>query len=156
MANPLKPLVYACSGCSNVAQLANDVAVTLDRDGVAEMSCIAGVGGHVRPLVKLAKSGRTIIALDGCPLNCVKACLAQHNVTADHHFELTSLMGIRKQPGESCSMADNYRTLKRIYQQLCPINVRFIDEPSVAERSDTHAQRSAQIIELYPNVSRSG
>lgn len=39
------PLVYACSGCSNVAQLANTIAVRLDRAGLAEMSCIAGVGG---------------------------------------------------------------------------------------------------------------
>ena len=27
-----KPLVYACSGCSNVAQLTNDLAVVLDRE----------------------------------------------------------------------------------------------------------------------------
>ncbi len=34
------PLVYSCSGCSNVAQLANDIAVKLNSDGIAEMSCI--------------------------------------------------------------------------------------------------------------------
>ena len=54
------PLVYACSGCSNVAQLANTLAVRLDRSGVAEMSCIAGVGGHVAALVNKARSGRRI------------------------------------------------------------------------------------------------
>ena len=31
-----RPLVYACSGCSSAAQLANHVAVRLDRSGVAE------------------------------------------------------------------------------------------------------------------------
>ena len=30
------PLVYSCSGCSNVAQLANTLAVRLDRAGLAE------------------------------------------------------------------------------------------------------------------------
>ncbi|TAK94969.1 MAG: zinc-binding protein, partial [Aquabacterium sp.] len=40
-------LVYACSGCSSAAQLANHLAVRLDREGIAEMSCIAGVGGRV-------------------------------------------------------------------------------------------------------------
>ena len=30
-----KPLVYSCSGCSNVAQLCNHLAVRLDRSGVA-------------------------------------------------------------------------------------------------------------------------
>ena len=61
-------LVYACSGCSSAAQLANHVAVQLDRQGVAEMSCIAGVGGDVPSLVKTATSGRAIVALDGCAL----------------------------------------------------------------------------------------
>ena len=42
-----RPLIYSCSGCSSAAQLANHVAVRLDRAGVAEMSCIAGVGGDV-------------------------------------------------------------------------------------------------------------
>jgi uncharacterized metal-binding protein len=37
-------LVYSCSGCSNAAQLANHLAVRLDRTGVAEMS----VGGSNR------------------------------------------------------------------------------------------------------------
>ncbi len=35
------PLVYSCSGCFSAAQLANDVAIALDRHGMAEMSCIA-------------------------------------------------------------------------------------------------------------------
>ncbi|MBK6295857.1 MAG: putative zinc-binding protein [Rhodoferax sp.] len=65
-------LVYACSGCSSAAQLANHVAVQLDRQGVAEMSCIAGVGGDVPSLVRTATSGRAIVALDGCALACVK------------------------------------------------------------------------------------
>ena len=41
------PIVYSCSGCSSAAQLANHVALRLDRCGAAEMSCIAGVGGDV-------------------------------------------------------------------------------------------------------------
>lgn len=51
------PLIYSCSGCSNIAQLANDVAVKMDREGFAEMSCIAGVGGNVKPLVKKLNLG---------------------------------------------------------------------------------------------------
>ena len=42
------PLIYSCSGCSNIAQLANSVAIELDREVKAEMSCIAGVGGGVK------------------------------------------------------------------------------------------------------------
>ena len=88
-------LVYACSGCSSAAQLANHVAVQLDRQGVAEMSCIAGVGGDVPSLVKTATSGRAIVALDGCALACVKNCLARHGVTADRYYQLQQ-RGIKK------------------------------------------------------------
>ncbi|UTW49326.1 putative zinc-binding protein [Bacterioplanoides sp. SCSIO 12839] len=90
-----KPLVYSCSGCSNIAQLANQLAIDLDREQLAEMSCIAGIGGGVEPLVKKARSGRRIIALDGCQLHCVKNCLKQRCLQADLHYTLSEF-GIRK------------------------------------------------------------
>ncbi|UZE97781.1 putative zinc-binding protein [Alkalimarinus alittae] len=89
------PLVYSCSGCSNIAQLANQIAIELDREQIAEMSCIAGVGGGVKPLVKKAQSGRKIISLDGCALHCVKHCLAQHAIESTHHYTLTDY-GVKK------------------------------------------------------------
>lgn len=82
------PLVYACSGCSSAAQTANYVALKLDRDGEAEMSCISGVGGNVPHLVNIARSGRPILALDGCPLACTLHCLAQRGIVPDYHLQL--------------------------------------------------------------------
>ncbi len=75
--------------------MANNVAIALDRGGHAQMSCIAGVGGDVPSLVKLAKSGRPIAAIDGCPLHCVRNCLARHGVTPTYHLTLTE-MGVKK------------------------------------------------------------
>ena len=95
MARQQKPVVYSCSGCSSAAQLANHVAVRLDRSGAAEMSCIAGVGGDGPSLVKLAKAGRPIIALDGCQLACARHCLERHGITPDQHQEL-QIYGVRK------------------------------------------------------------
>ena len=83
------PLVYSCSGCSSAAQMANDLAVSLDRAAVAEMSCIAGVGGDVAPLVETATSGRPILAIDGCPLQCARQCLENHDVEPDLHYDLS-------------------------------------------------------------------
>lgn len=83
------PLVYSCSGCSSVAQLANDTALELNSDKIAQMSCIAGVGGNVKPLVKLAQSGRPVIAIDGCDLKCVYHSLDAVGVTPDFHYILT-------------------------------------------------------------------
>lgn len=95
MGTPATPLVYSCSGCSSAAQMANQLAIRLDRAGLAEMSCIAGVGGGVAGLVRTARSGRRILALDGCVLACVKACLAQAGVEADRHLVLSDY-GVRK------------------------------------------------------------
>ncbi len=99
------PLVYSCSGCSNIAQLANQIAIELDRDRIAEMSCIAGVGGGVKSLVKIAKSGREIISFDGCPLHCVKSCLSKHDIESTYHYTLTEY-GIKKEYHMSFSPSD--------------------------------------------------
>lgn len=111
------PLVYSCSGCSSAAQLANHIAVRLDRDAAAEMSCIAGVGGDVESLVKTATAGRPIIALDGCPLQCVKNCLKRHGVAPDKHYVLSD-MGIRKRYHTDFDPDDASRILTQIKEEI--------------------------------------
>lgn len=120
-----KPLVYACSGCSNVAQLANDLAVVLDREGSAQMSCIAGVGGKVKQLVKVAQSGRPILAVDGCPLNCVKQTLATVNVVPTWHIELTTL-GYKKRDHENCDLSDAYKLLQMVHSDILPQAAKLV------------------------------
>ncbi|WP_417531768.1 putative zinc-binding protein [Marinobacter lipolyticus] len=95
-----RPLIYACSGCSDVAQLANNAAVRLDHAGEFEMSCISGVGGKVPALVKTARSGRTIMVIDGCPLHCARECLANVGVVPDDHVRLYDF-GFKKHYGQS-------------------------------------------------------
>jgi uncharacterized metal-binding protein len=116
-ASTIKPLVYSCSGCSSAAQMANHLAIKLDRSGKAEMSCIAGVGGNVKALVKTAKSGRTIIAIDGCPLACVKACLSNHHITPDKHFELSGY-AVKKQKGIDFDLDEANGILEQIQSQI--------------------------------------
>lgn len=108
-----KPLVYSCSGCSSAAQMANYIAVQLDRMEVAEMSCIAGIGGNVKNLVRTATSGRKIIVIDGCPLACSKACLSNHSVKPDINIDLSS-MGVSKKLHEDFDMDNANQILKRI------------------------------------------
>lgn len=83
------PIVYSCSGCSNVAQLANDIAVKMHREKLAEMSCIAGVGGGVKSLINKAKAGRPILVIDGCHLQCAKECLSGIDIKPAKHIILT-------------------------------------------------------------------
>ncbi|MBC3868915.1 putative zinc-binding protein [Undibacterium oligocarboniphilum] len=116
------PLVYACSGCSSVAQLANDVAVRLDREGQAQMSCISGVGGGVKPLVRLAQSGRPILALDGCALACVKACLQQAGVEPDRHLILNQ-EGARKRFHADASTEEMQLAWQAVQHQLAGMQI---------------------------------
>ena len=114
------PLIYSCSGCSNIAQLANSVAIELDRERKAERSCIAGVGGGVKTLVKKARSGRTIVALDGCPLHCVKSCLARQGVVADLHYTPTD-QGFRKTRHADCDRDDVERVKAKVLADMEPV-----------------------------------
>ena len=112
-----KPIVYSCSGCSSAAQMANYIALQLDRNEIAEMSCIAGVGGNVKKLVRTAKSGRKIIAIDGCPLACSKACLNNHGIVPDKHFELTRF-GVSKKQHQDFDMDEAARVLQEIESKM--------------------------------------
>ena len=107
------PLVYSCSGCSSAAQLANQVALQMDRLGIAEMSCIAGVGGDVPHLLKPAHSGRPIIALDGCPLACVRSCLARHGINPARHYQLQQY-GVKKRYHQDFDPQQAKKVLERI------------------------------------------
>ena len=112
-----KPIVYSCSGCSSAAQLANAVALKLDRADIAEMSCIAGVGGDVPSLLRTAKSGRPIVALDGCALACVKGSLARHDLVPALHFDLAE-QGVRKRPHVDYDPVQAQRVFRAVAQQI--------------------------------------
>jgi uncharacterized metal-binding protein len=86
---------------------------------VAEMSCIAGVGGDVKPLVRTAKSGRPIIALDGCPLHCAAQILNRHGLKADKHYDL-SKMGVKKKHHEDFDPQEAAQALRRIQDDIMP------------------------------------
>lgn len=123
------PLVYSCSGCSSAAQLANHVALQLDRRGVAEMSCIAGVGGDVPQLMKTALSGRPIIVLDGCPLVCARSCLARHGIEPARHYQLQQY-GVKRKPHEDFDRVQAADVLARVTDDL-------IDSPLVRPAEST-------------------
>jgi uncharacterized metal-binding protein len=96
-AEPKKPttVVYACSGCSDAGEIADRVARQLTRDGAAQMSCLAGIGGRVKSLVSMAEKAEHILVVDGCPLNCAAHTLKLAGFQKFDHLELHKI-GIRK------------------------------------------------------------
>jgi uncharacterized metal-binding protein len=83
------PIVYACSGPCSTGQMANYIALCLHRARVAKMSSTAGVGGAQPAMVAAAKSGRTVVAIDGCERHCTRRCLARQGIAIHKHYAIT-------------------------------------------------------------------
>ena len=88
-------IVYACSGCSDAGELADRVARQLHREGVAEMSCLAVIGGRVKSLLTKAETAERVLVIDGCPLTCARRTLELAGFNDFEHLGLHQL-GLRK------------------------------------------------------------
>lgn len=134
-------LVYSCSGCSSAAQLANHLAVRLDRQGDAEMSCIAGLGGQVKSLIRTARkavaAGRPILAIDGCALACVRSTLTLHGITPSQHLQLGEL-GVRKLAHADFDAATAHDLLQDWTQRVRAMNRAEGGVHSIPSVSDPH------------------
>lgn len=89
-----KPIVFACAGCSFAAELSWKLAKELDRRGVAEMSCLAGVGAQYPFFLKKLR-GRKVWVIDGCPIGCGAGIFNLINVPMDRHVQLADF-GFKK------------------------------------------------------------
>ena len=112
-----KPVVYACMGCSNVGRMAHDIALTLDQDGLAEMSNLSGILADNEGLLTTLEKSTSVIVIDGCEEHCSKECLTEKGVEIDQHFTLTSV-GIIKRDKWQDSLVDNSKAVNYVYQKL--------------------------------------
>jgi uncharacterized metal-binding protein len=88
-------LIFACSGAADVGAIADQAARKLTKDGVGKMFCLAGIGGRVSGIMATTESAARILAIDGCPLNCVKNSLEQAGFKKYEHLQLADL-GLEK------------------------------------------------------------
>ena len=91
-------LIFACSGAADVGAISDQAARKMTRDGVGKMFCLAGIGGRISGIMKTTEAAAKILAIDGCPLDCVKRCLEQAEFSDFEHLQLANL-GLKK--GES-------------------------------------------------------
>jgi uncharacterized metal-binding protein len=84
-------LIFACSGAADVGAIADQVARKLTKDGAGKMFCLAGIGGRVSGIMATTESAAKILAIDGCPLNCVKNSLDQAGFKKYEHLKLAEL-----------------------------------------------------------------
>lgn len=87
-------LVLACSGASNVGQIANNLMIELDRKGIGKGYCLAGLGGDLTAFVESCRASEVIL-IDGCPLACGKKTLERHGIEPVRYIVVTEL-GVQK------------------------------------------------------------
>lgn len=56
-------LIFACSGSSDVGEIADRAARKLMRDGAGRMYCLAGVGGRVSGILLSTQAAQSILAI---------------------------------------------------------------------------------------------
>ena len=90
-----------CSGGSNCGQITNQVAITLDEEGVGHIYCLAGVAAHIDGMVESARGAKRLVALDGCQVACAKktiehaglkvtdwVCVTEEGIAKNHQFKI--------------------------------------------------------------------
>jgi uncharacterized metal-binding protein len=107
MANPLqqKTMILACSGASNVGQLANQAAVELTREGFGQMFCLAAIGAHLPKFVNYAQKMPSMVAIDGCSVGCIRSILEHAEVPLGKYIVLTEF-GFEKSMNSILEKAD--------------------------------------------------
>ncbi len=96
--------VFSCSGAADVGEIADQSARALSRQGNIKMFCLAGIGGRVSGIMKSTEAATTIVAVDGCPLQCAKKCLEEAGFSNFQHVQLADL-DLKK--GESAVTPEN-------------------------------------------------
>jgi len=101
-------LIFACSGAADVGGIADLAARQLTNDGAGKMYCLAGIGGRVPGILKTTAEADKILAIDGCPLDCVKLSLQEAGFGEFDHMRVTDL-GLEK--GKAPATQENIATV---------------------------------------------
>lgn len=88
-------MLLACSGGSNVGQIANDAARSLDSLGQGRMFCAVGVALQMEGFPEAARAAKARVAIDGCEKGCVRKALEALAIPVDAQVVVTEL-GIEK------------------------------------------------------------
>jgi uncharacterized metal-binding protein len=116
-----KVIVYACSGASNLGQLANQIALRLDRLGLADLACATEVGAEDGGV---HSSDRPVLSISGCTSACCAAMLARHGVEVSRSVILAE-RGIAKAKHVLVDDDSSERVFGQVLAELAP----FLEKP---------------------------
>ncbi len=89
--NNQKPVLLACSGGSNVGEIADLAARKLFRDGSVVMTCPTAISGRIESQLNRMKQETKVIVLDGCDIDCVGKTLRLAGFDGFIHIRLNEL-----------------------------------------------------------------
>ena len=84
-------LIFSCSGAADVGELADKAARRMTQKGMGKMFCLVGIGGQVNKIMQMTQSAHTILAIDGCPMNCAQKCLEKNGFNNFIHLSIEAL-----------------------------------------------------------------
>lgn len=79
-------LLYACSGASDVGEIADGVARRLRGEGFAMMTCLAAIGADLSGFVESARGVDANITIDGCPIACARKNLERIGISPQSYI----------------------------------------------------------------------
>ena len=89
--NAAPKLIFACSGAADVGHISDLAARKLTAEGVGKMFCLAGIGGRVSGIIASTQAAQSILAIDGCPLDCARKTLEQAGFSTFEHLRLSDI-----------------------------------------------------------------
>lgn len=108
----VKTLILGCSGGSNVGQISNRAMIELDKKGLGNAYCLAGIGADLSGFVESARAANTLL-IDGCPVGCGKKAFEKHGITPTRYVVITEF-GIGKNHNFDNLEAETEEVLKKI------------------------------------------
>jgi uncharacterized metal-binding protein len=97
-------LIFSCSGAADVGGISDLAARKLHEEGAGKMFCLAGISGGVKGILDTTRAADKILAIDGCPLDCVRLTLEKAGFSKFDHMVVTDY-GLPK--GQSSPTARN-------------------------------------------------
>ncbi|GAB1261676.1 hypothetical protein NBRC116495_23830 [Aurantivibrio plasticivorans] len=111
------PIMFACSGPSDLAQVSNDIAITLHNLGYVEMLSLSSIGANIESVIDKAKTDRPVYVIEGCDTSCAKRCLESHGIQIEKYINLNAL-NVTRHTHHNVSFAEGARYLRLVYQEL--------------------------------------
>lgn len=109
--------IFPCAGAANVGQFSNRIAIELEKQGIGNLMCTAGIGARAPGLMKSAEASDRIITIDGCPVNCASKTLELAGFKVDKHIVISEL-GIKKSKDRDLKDNEILEVLEKTLQIL--------------------------------------